>query len=60
MTRSAPLLAALAGLLALGGCGQKGSLYLPYGKKSTVPAASPTAPPITPGTAAPSSAPPPA
>jgi predicted small lipoprotein YifL len=45
MTRPAHLVAALAALLTLGGCGQKGSLFLPDRKKSTVPAASPATPP---------------
>src|SRR5208283_2304916 len=41
MNRSACTLAALAVLATLGGCGQKGALYLPDKKKSTVPAAAP-------------------
>ena len=60
MTRSAHLLATLVVLLALGGCGQKGSLFLPDRKKSTGPAASPAVPTVPPGTAAPPSAAPPA
>jgi predicted small lipoprotein YifL len=52
MNRSAHGLAALAVLLALAGCGQKGSLSLPDKKKSTVPAAAPAQAPPSPGTPA--------
>jgi predicted small lipoprotein YifL len=53
MNRSAHALAALIVLAALGGCGQKGALYLPDRKKSTVPAGAPTQPPTAPGSPAP-------
>jgi predicted small lipoprotein YifL len=41
MNRFARRLAVLAALVALTGCGQKGALYLPDKKKSTVPATAP-------------------
>jgi predicted small lipoprotein YifL len=60
MSRSAHLLAPLAALLALGallavgGCGQKGSLFLPDRKQSPVPATGPAVPSGAPAPAAPS------
>jgi len=53
MTRPAHLLATLAVVLSLGGCGQKGSLFLPDRKKSSVPAAGPAVPAGAPAPAAP-------
>jgi len=47
MNRSACQLAALLVLIALGGCGQKGALYLPDKKKSTVPAGAPAQAPAS-------------
>jgi predicted small lipoprotein YifL len=55
MNRSACLLASLVLLLSLAGCGQKGALYLPDRKKSTVPAAAPVQAPAAPATPAPAS-----
>jgi predicted small lipoprotein YifL len=55
MNRFTHTLAALAVLIAVSGCGQKGALYLPVKKKSTVPATAPA-----PSTPAPSPPAPPA
>jgi predicted small lipoprotein YifL len=54
MNKSVPLLAALAVLVAVAGCGQKGALYLPDKKKSTIPpAAAPAQAPASPTPAPP-------
>lgn len=55
MNRLAHTLAALLVLIAVSGCGQKGALYLPVKKKSTVPATAPA-----PSSPAPTSPTPPA
>jgi predicted small lipoprotein YifL len=55
MNRPAFALASLVVLVALGGCGQKGALYLPDRKKSTVPAGPPAQSPVAPATPAPAS-----
>jgi len=56
--RTCATLAALCLAAALGGCGQKGSLYLPDAAPKAVPAAPASKPTTAPaGTAAPASAP---